>query len=98
MNEYFTKQQVSSDKLKTLQIEMDGQNHCRFGHVVINGIKFTSNQENGENGHGISSFEINLPAGGRPEVTVCYNPHQATKEVCEALGIEKRPSHQQGNY
>lgn len=91
------KRKIPADKLKDLQIDVDGQEHCAKGYITINGIKFTSNDESRENGYGISSFEISLPAGERPEVTVHYDPHRATKEVCEALGIEKRPSYQKGN-
>ncbi len=91
------KRKIPTDKLQDIKINMNGQEHSRKGSIAINGIKITANDEYCRNGAGISSFEISLPASGKPEIFVIYNPHLATKEVCEALGIEKRPSYQKGN-
>lgn len=91
------KRKIPSDKLQEIQIEVNGRERCAKGAITINGIKFTSTDELQENGQGIFSFEISLPASEKPEVMVHYHPHLATKEVCEALGIEKRPSYQKGD-
>lgn len=93
-NSNLIKQAIPADVLKKLQINVDGQEWCSKGRIAINGIEIASDKENGR---GISSFEICLPASGEPEVTVYYHPNLVTKEVCEKLGIEKRPSYQKGN-
>lgn len=91
------KRKIPVNKLKDFKIKMNGQESCNHGVVVINGIEFGSGSEQLNKGKGIVGFDVSLPAGQSPEVTVHYHPHLATKEVCEVLGIEKRPSYQKGN-
>ncbi|MED2940693.1 hypothetical protein [Cytobacillus horneckiae] len=91
------KRKVPTEKLQDIQINMDGQNICALGSVVINSIEFGIGSTNENQGKGIAGFYISIQADRKPEISVHYHPHLVTKEVCEALGIEKRPSYQKGN-
>lgn len=91
------KQKIPTEKLQEVQIKMNGQENCALGIVSINGIKFGVGDDGDNHGKGIHGFSLSLSADRKPEITVYYHPHLATKEACEALGIEKRPSYQKGN-
>ncbi|WP_342515568.1 hypothetical protein [Sutcliffiella sp. FSL R7-0096] len=74
-------QKLLPEKVQKIFIQLDAQNRCYEGAVMINELQMRD---------GIISVELILKANQRPEVTIEYNQQFISNETAEVLGLSKK--------
>ncbi|MEV9640472.1 hypothetical protein ABZ756_07215 [Mammaliicoccus sciuri] len=79
-NSSFLQQDVPEEKLKSVSIEMNGEEKCHQGIIVINGFQM---------GDGVSAVTLVMNASDKPAVKLRYSHRHIPQDVADSLGLKK---------